>query len=746
MIPDPDRICTECMSELPEPLGICSVCGADNHDQSNLPIYLEKRSVLYGKYLIGKVLGQGGFGITYIGMDLNLQVKVAIKEYFPTSYAYRRLERGGEVDTFSGEPLRAFEYGKERFIDEARILAQLSAQQKGRGGIVNVRDFFHGNNTAYLVMDHVAGSTLKQVIRKQGGKLPAHDVLALMEPIVRSMQRVHAANILHRDISPDNIIIDDSGFATLIDFGAARNMHRRGDASARKKANGGDSPLGPEVKEGYTPPEQYQANGKQGPWTDVYSLCATIYKAITGITPPQSLSRLLKSQQLLAPSSLGVELTPLQEKVLLRGLEVDIKRRIPDMQILWKSLYTTDATEQMVDRALSANGRSRRLVLGAICVTALGVVFFLAQPLLSPDGLPMPWDALPTAKPEPTVTVFAYLTPTSTVAITATPEPMGTETPKPNETDTPKPLVTATPNPTSTGTSPSPSPTDTPAATNTPPPADTPAQTSSPAPTSTPSPAPLQRKVQFTQDDIRYTIDERSRARATAYLGSGRTVTLPAVVGGITNYPLAIIESGFSESSTSPATVRILSLPSLALTIEDGAFSAFTSLSTIEGGENIKNVSKAALEGTAWLDAMRESPPSNGLITCFDGLVLEYVNQGSELVLDTSIRGVATGAFDGAGDVRSITFEGDIWLQTGAFYGLSGLKTLIVSGQLTCEGSIFDTDEAPLLVRFLDEAEISERFLSALPSGSVVALREDMANTTTRIPSHISVVYEDGQN
>lgn len=321
---NPNMLCMRCMSQLTKENGFCPNCGFDNRVPANELHQLECRSILAGAYLIGCVLGQGGFGITYTAWDLNLDIKVAIKEYYPLGYAARDSHTHVSVLTLGGDKREFYQKGLERFVNEAKTLARLTKDR----GIVGVRGFLRENGTAYIVMDYVEGETLKNIAAKQGGRLPGQLVLGLFRPLCASLARVHAEGLLHRDISPDNIILQPDGVLTLIDFGAARQISADGEHSNTIN-----------VKHGFAPEEQYRTHGEQGPWTDVYALCATMYRLMTGQTPPQALDRLGSGAEIAPPRQLGADITPEQERALLHGLHINAQNRIQDMQGLIWELY-----------------------------------------------------------------------------------------------------------------------------------------------------------------------------------------------------------------------------------------------------------------------------------------------------------------------------------------------------------------------------------------------------------------------
>jgi serine/threonine protein kinase len=296
---DTGRICFNCFGEIESDNTPCPHCGYAYPQIQNPSHQLRCGTVLAGKYLVGRSLGQGGFGITYTGWDLNLELKIAIKEYYPEGFASRELTMQSTVLPLSGRGDDFFLKGRDKFVDEAKALAKFS----NLPGVVNVRDYFTANGTAYIVMEFLDGRTLKEISRERG-RMPVAEVLQLLEPLFSSLEQVHAAGILHRDISPDNIIVRREGGAKLLDFGAARQFSTQGEKSNTIN-----------VKHGFAPEEQYRTRGEQGPWTDIYALCATIYALTTGKLPPQALDR-LAGEAFIPPNSLGADFTPDQQAAL----------------------------------------------------------------------------------------------------------------------------------------------------------------------------------------------------------------------------------------------------------------------------------------------------------------------------------------------------------------------------------------------------------------------------------------------
>lgn len=283
---------------------------------------LKSGKILNNRYVIEKVLGEGGFGITYKGIDKLLAVEVAVKEYFPQGFVTRNNVYSEEITITQMKYEDLFQKGKERFLSEARVLAKFNKEP----GIVSVTDFFEENNTAYIVMEYLDGITLKDYI-ENNGLLSMDDMLGLMSPLMEALDAVHKEGLIHRDISPDNIMLLSNGGIKLMDFGAARTYTEFGQKS-----------LSIMLKHGYAPEEQYRTHGVQGPWTDIYALSATIYKCITGQTPVESLQRVL-SDTLQSPSQMGIQIQSWQEYALMKGLSVRQENRYQNMREYCQDLY-----------------------------------------------------------------------------------------------------------------------------------------------------------------------------------------------------------------------------------------------------------------------------------------------------------------------------------------------------------------------------------------------------------------------
>ena len=268
------NLCFGCMEETASMP--CPHCGYLHQNSAEQMFALQPGTILYGRYLVGRVLGQGGFGITYIGYDLPLARKVAIKEYFPASCVFRDSERSVALQWTPREEAKiAQKAGKDLFLKEARKMNQVDSIEQ----VVHILEVFEDNNTAYIVMDYAPGENLAQRVNGSG-PVSWQFVQNILLPVADVMQEVHMLGLIHRDLSPDNLIIQPDGIIKILDLGAAKDQHLHNGVSSMQVA-----------KHGFSPIEQYFQTNHTGAWTDVYSLAATIYFALTGIVPPSAIDR-----------------------------------------------------------------------------------------------------------------------------------------------------------------------------------------------------------------------------------------------------------------------------------------------------------------------------------------------------------------------------------------------------------------------------------------------------------------------
>ena len=295
--------CYQCMNEYNESYDMCPYCGYEKNTPAKEMYFLQPGTVIAERYEIGVSVGSGGFGITYKAWDRVLSKVVCVKEYYPVGIV-NRIPGEQVVIIYGGSKEREFSNGKVRFLEEAQNMAKFNTHPH----IVNVYDFFECNRTAYIVMEYLEGVNFKEYIRAQGGKLPVDKAVEVTCDILDALEEVHKNNILHRDISPDNIFICNDGRTKLIDFGAARFSSTE-DVKTRSVI----------LKPGFAPPEQYQSKSIQGPWTDVYAVAATLYRAITGNVPEESVNR--TEEDLLAePKKFSDEVTDSLNNAIMRAM------------------------------------------------------------------------------------------------------------------------------------------------------------------------------------------------------------------------------------------------------------------------------------------------------------------------------------------------------------------------------------------------------------------------------------------
>lgn len=314
------KICLRCM-KTSDDVGICPHCGREKAGQLTWSKALAPGTILNNKILIGNILGKGGYGITYIGYDMLLEYRVAVKEFFPDEMV-DRAEDGRTVlvlDEVNGE-----EYQRETtaYLREARVLAEFSKFP----GIVAIKDLFYENNTGYLIMEFLENGNLRKYVDSQGGWLGVKEALELMEPVISVLGRLHKSGLIHRDISPDNIMMDEDGSMKLIDFGGSKKVG----------LNNQQVFLG---KWGFAPLEQMLSKlSEQGPWTDIYGICATLYCIMTSEVPQASYERNEKDE-LIDIAQYNINIDKKVAAGIMKGLSMNAKDRQQSIDELYKDLY-----------------------------------------------------------------------------------------------------------------------------------------------------------------------------------------------------------------------------------------------------------------------------------------------------------------------------------------------------------------------------------------------------------------------
>ena len=326
--------CMGCMELFKNEFEVCPECGYIEGTDAVEALFMQPETLLHDRYIVGKALGFGGFGVTYIGWDGKLEQKVAIKEYLPSEFS-TRMPGQSRVTVFNGDKSEQFYAGLDKFTEEAKHLAKFQNEI----GIVKVFDSFIENETAYIIMEYLDGETLTSRL-KRDKTIPEDEAVEILLPVMNSLKNVHAEGILHRDIAPDNIFLNSDGTVKLIDFGASRYATTSHSRS-----------LTVIIKPGYSPEEQYRSRGDQGPYTDVYALAATLYKMITGVTPPDAMERRAKYENnnkdiLVEPHKIVKDIDVNVETAILNGMNVRIEDRTPDIETFISELTSTDTVKR----------------------------------------------------------------------------------------------------------------------------------------------------------------------------------------------------------------------------------------------------------------------------------------------------------------------------------------------------------------------------------------------------------------
>ena len=366
---DGQRRCMGCMELYSAEYELCPHCGYQIDEKVENALHMYPGTVLKEKYVVGKVLGYGGFGVTYLAWDTLLHIKVAIKEYLPSEFSTRSAGQT-QITVFSGEKSKQFSDGLDKFIDEAKRLAVFRSEP----GIVKIFDSFEENGTAYIVMEYLEGETLATFLEREKS-VPAEEAIKMLMPIIESLNKVHDEGIIHRDIAPDNIFLTTRGDVKLIDFGASRYA-----TTSRSRS------LTVIIKPGYSAEEQYRSHSSQGPHTDVYSIGAVLYRMVTGQNPPDAMERRAefeknKNDILVPVSKIKKGVSKKIENSILNAMNVRIEDRTPDMISLAGELLS----EEPVSRRRSGLKKIDPLTwplwakigvpLGIIALIVLSVLF-----------------------------------------------------------------------------------------------------------------------------------------------------------------------------------------------------------------------------------------------------------------------------------------------------------------------------------------------------------------------------------
>jgi len=344
--------CFGCMRPIDDAQAVCEHCGHDNHVRQNGPGML-KETILNHQYLVGRILGRGGFGITYIGYDLLLDRVVAIKEYYPSQMVSRMAD--SQLLSVLSDSTENFRKGRERAMRESRIAAGIGQIP----GVVQVYNVVQENNTIYIVMEYIEGCTLKNYVQQRQEPIPLKEAVGLLAPVAEALQKLHEKKLIHRDVKPENIMIRDAtGESVLLDFGSARVQD--GSTLSLSAAV---------VSAGYSPIEQYSSYGLDGR-LDEYALSATLYYVLTGKAPKEALLRIAEGPELEPVISINPTVSSAAQEVLLKGMFMNAQDRYASLGEMWNALLHADEAKK---QPLSA----KRLAALAACAAVLaGGIWF----------------------------------------------------------------------------------------------------------------------------------------------------------------------------------------------------------------------------------------------------------------------------------------------------------------------------------------------------------------------------------
>lgn len=312
--------CFNCMKEYEEQYEVCPHCGYVDGSPPAEAYHLAPGEILNHKYIVGTAIDSGGFGIIYRAWDAQMEQVVAIKEYFPNGVV-SRVPGQNDVIVYSGKNREVFRKGVDRFLVEARNMAEFSQPD-----IVALYDYFEENNTAYIVMEYLDGVSFKEYLKERRGRIPSEEVVDITLHVLAALEEIHSHHIIHRDISPDNIFLCSNHRVKVIDFGAARF------SSGEESSN-----FSTIVKPGYAPAEQYRTKSRQGPFTDLYALGACMYQAATGEKPQESLARAMHDD-LRPPKELNPEVPEYLSDIIMKAMAMDEDERFQSSEEFMKAL------------------------------------------------------------------------------------------------------------------------------------------------------------------------------------------------------------------------------------------------------------------------------------------------------------------------------------------------------------------------------------------------------------------------
>jgi serine/threonine protein kinase len=371
----PTAICTTCF-ESAVSAGVCGACGAKQAEPNRDRRAMPAGTMVADKYRIGRVLGSGGFGITYLAQDVQLARRVALKEFLPSGLG----TRGADKTTLTWNTANdeaPFQKGLHKFFKEGQVLAKFN-----HPNIVRVQEVIRANGTAYLAMEYLEGLTLGEWLMQSGGRIETARALDVATFLIDALHIVHGAGVVHRDLKPDNVYLTPQGRALLLDFGGAKQVAMESDKSMDLM-----------LSNGYAAPEQYQADAsKIGPWTDVYACAATLYRMLTGVTPRGAMERYVEDPPLNWSKSTA---TPAIRRVVERALTLKHTERYPTIREFQQALESAPLPKAGIKRRSLVPTFSVGAVLVGGGVGALAWLF--ERPVAPPPPVPAPAVQVPTA-------------------------------------------------------------------------------------------------------------------------------------------------------------------------------------------------------------------------------------------------------------------------------------------------------------------------------------------------------------
>ena len=630
--------CFGCMRELLAPGAVCPHCGFDNmNDPGKQPDHvLRCGTVLNSQYVVGRSLGQGGFGITYIGWDLSLDTPVCIKEYYPEGAAMRSAVQSRAVYWGNSENARGMKQGRDSFVKEARKAVKL----RDLSHVVSVWGVFYENETAYIVMDYIEGETLKSRLRRTQKALGERECAELLAPVIRDLEKAHNRGIVHRDIKPDNLMLNMEGELVLLDMGAAKDLSGGSGQSSYLVAS-----------QGFSPMEQYRAHGEIGPWTDVYAMCATIYYCVTGRLLPAPMDRLAGESVNLAAFS------PAFAAVLEKGFAIRPEDRFQTMGALREALEEAlDAGNRQEEKAererrekaereqRESAERERREreaqaqrekaeqerrapkprkkspvpLIAAVLLVLAAVAVFTFKGGIGGDGVV-------TAPPTPAPSTPAPTTPAPPTPAPTTPAP---STPAPS---TPTPIPTPSGNPLSTGT---------------------------------------------TADGLTYEVF----ADCVRISDCDNSVTKIVIHAEIEGKPVTSIGHGAFIDCTALTSIAI---PDSVTSIGNSAFKNCISLTSVTIPDSMTDIGFSAFCNCS---SLRSITVPNG-VTSIGGSAFLGCNALTDITIPDGVTSIENGVFSDCGSLTNVTIpEGVTSIGNSSFKNCNALRSITIPDSVTSIG------------------------------------------------------------